>query len=603
MMQQYLDVNTLLLMGSIATLAIGASVFIASSRRGFAELWTWNAANLSMLAALLLAPARPLLPEALFVALDGGLGLLGLAFYAAAGASLLSGTSHVRERLLAILAAAALLAALTLFVEASWPRNLLFSVAATILCVREGLAIAALARRARMRGGPGAIVAMFWLGALLFALQAALGALGARRGEVSAFLDAPGELDLFAAVALVVGMNFGLLVVLMSRLEREMTGKVFELGESRNNLQILYDAFAGTVGSVDLEELIPRILELLQRRLSVDVAALYLREGGGEALALIAQRGFDANSIAALLGPQRGDSGAWKSFIERRASSRRIEDYPEGPVKQALCNIGLRVIGCFPIAARGESLGALTIGYKDQTRLDEARTALLETLTLQLGAVVKAATLHDALNQANMRLDALASTDALTGLANRRTALRVLEREAARARRGSGRIAVIMCDIDHFKLFNDEHGHVCGDAVLANTAATISQSVRSTDLAARWGGEEFLIIPGSSERSGLVALAERIRSQVEAAVCEFSGQHLSVTLTLGVSICEASVKAETAIALADEALYEGKRGGRNRVVVHERESGPLPSQDEEEIELLQPAEEQEEAGSIDAKLP
>ena len=124
-----------------------------------------------------------------------------------------------------------------------------------------------------------------------------------------------------------------------------------------------------------------------------------------------------------------------------------------------------------------------------------------------------------------------------------------------------------MCDIDRFKLFDDTHGHDCGDYVLANTATLIMESVRATDLAARWGGEEFLVILGQGEEPGIAALAERIRHRVEAAVWEYAGKCLSVTVTLGVAICPPLTDREAVISLADAVMYEGKHSGRNRVTV------------------------------------
>jgi diguanylate cyclase (GGDEF)-like protein len=377
-------------------------------------------------------------------------------------------------------------------------------------------------------------------------------------------------------VIFLAALNFALLVIFMTRLEREITGKVTELGESRNELQILYDAFSETVGSIDLEELLPRIIDLVHHRLRADMVAIYLREPGEESIVLVAQRGLDAKGIDVLMRPQVERSASWRAFHDRRSAIWRIEDYKEGAVKEVLEEHGIAIVGSFPLAARGESLGALTLGYRDAGLLDDSRIALLETLTLQLGAIVRSAALHDQLDRANARLDNLASTDTLTGLANRRAAMRALDREVARAKRFAGMLAVIMCDIDHFKEFNDTYGHDCGDYVLANLAQIFTDTVRSTDLASRWGGEEFLIVLGSASPEGALGFAERLRAKVELAVWDFGGKRLSVTITLGVAISTPEAGGEAAISLADAALYEGKRAGRNRVVLRDSEETPIP---------------------------
>jgi diguanylate cyclase (GGDEF)-like protein len=553
--------------------AIGLTVFLVISRRGFIGLWAWNLANLAIMVFFLVALAQPLLPVPLFVVLHNGLGLLGLVSFAATTTFLLSGTPTLKTLLLCVIGVEALLLALTFLFDARWPRALLVSSVSAVLCGQQSLAIARLARKERMKIGAEGIALIFGVGAMFFTVRSAITVVSASGKALG--IDAFEPVSILVTIILFLCFDFALLLVLMTRLERSITAKVFEMGESRNDLQILYDASTETAGSVDLDELIPRILDLLHNRLKVDFAAFYLREPGGDRLTLVGQRGLDTAAITALMGPQQVTSTAWQAYEQGHASARKIEDYPDGPIKDALSNLGLSVIGAFPLAARGESLGSLTIGYRNAADLDDMKMALLETMTLQLGSVVRAAGLHDELNRANARLDVLASTDALTGLANRRTALRVLEREADRARRGSGRIAVIMCDIDHFKRFNDENGHDCGDFVLANTATTINRCVRTTDLASRWGGEEFLVILGESEPSGIVALAERIRARVEAAVWEYSGKRLSVTLTLGVAICTADTDGAVAVSMADAALYEGKMGGRNRVSIHA--SADIPS--------------------------
>ncbi|MDA8411886.1 MAG: sensor domain-containing diguanylate cyclase, partial [Treponema sp.] len=264
-------------------------------------------------------------------------------------------------------------------------------------------------------------------------------------------------------------------------------------------------------------------------------------------------------------------------------------------LKDALQELGLASFAAFPIVDRGQSLGSLGVAFKDETALDEARSSLFETMARQLGSIVRAAMLHAELERANARLDILASTDALTHLPNRRTALRVLEREISRAKRLGSKISVIMCDIDHFKLFNDRHGHDCGDYVLVQTATLIADSLRSTDLASRWGGEEFLLILGNADPEGVVGLAERIRKRVQAAVMEYEGLRLSVTITLGVAISSPDLGGDAVIAKADEALYEGKRLGRNRVgVAVDRDLSSLeigkgfrsPQGEEEPLDLL-----------------
>jgi diguanylate cyclase (GGDEF)-like protein len=178
----------------------------------------------------------------------------------------------------------------------------------------------------------------------------------------------------------------------------------------------------------------------------------------------------------------------------------------------------------------------------------------------------------------------LATTDGETGLFNKRHFLRTLELECERARRGERSLGLLMIDIDHFKRYNDEHGHPAGDAVLRQVAAMIARTFRRTDLPARYGGEEFaVILPDQDERTTAVA-GERLRRTIEAlAQPVFDGRQLApVTISVGaVALPGQETTPERLIQMADLALLRAKRNGRNRV----------------EIEFWQPPTDQAEAAS------
>lgn len=159
----------------------------------------------------------------------------------------------------------------------------------------------------------------------------------------------------------------------------------------------------------------------------------------------------------------------------------------------------------------------------------------------------------------------LSRTDGLTGLYNRRHLDETLAHELQRAVRTREPLAVIMCDVDHFKRFNDEHGHEQGDRVLQAVAGLMRDSLRGYDSACRYGGEEFLAILPGTDLPGAAGVAERLRREVEAARVD----GLRVTLSLGVAgypEIGGGVEAETLVAAADAALYRAKQAGRNRVM-------------------------------------
>ncbi|NQV49379.1 MAG: diguanylate cyclase [Candidatus Marinimicrobia bacterium] len=171
---------------------------------------------------------------------------------------------------------------------------------------------------------------------------------------------------------------------------------------------------------------------------------------------------------------------------------------------------------------------------------------------------------------ANERLKELSRVDGLTGIANRRRLDEELEREWKRMLRDKHPLSVIMCDIDHFKLYNDSYGHQQGDDCLTRVAKAIQDSVnRPGDLASRYGGEEFCIVLPETSSAGAVKIAELVRKNVNALKLEHSTSPVAkmVTLSLGVAtvIPEQGSQPSVLLEAADRALYQAKGNGRNRV--------------------------------------
>jgi len=191
-------------------------------------------------------------------------------------------------------------------------------------------------------------------------------------------------------------------------------------------------------------------------------------------------------------------------------------------------------------------------------------TAVYGTLTLALCAYVIAQ-----LRDREARLEVLSKTDALTGVTNRRHFMEVVGRELARAGRYETPISCVMIDLDHFKRVNDEHGHLVGDRVLVAVTDAIGRSVRESDYVARYGGEEFVILLPATDVDGARELAERCRSTVATTQVADRAGPLSVTASMGISSFEKGNigTVDELLSAADQALYEAKKLGRNRVVV------------------------------------
>lgn len=154
--------------------------------------------------------------------------------------------------------------------------------------------------------------------------------------------------------------------------------------------------------------------------------------------------------------------------------------------------------------------------------------------------------------------------DPLTGLGNRRSFDQSIMKEIARARRGDGALSLVMCDLDFFKQVNDTHGHDVGDAVLRSFAKLIASTIRSFDIAARFGGEEFTILMPGADMMQAMAIAERIRSALEHSNWDIPAKR--ITASFGVATLSSSDSPDSLLKKADLAMYRAKATGRNRVV-------------------------------------
>ncbi|HEV8593270.1 MAG TPA: GGDEF domain-containing protein, partial [Pyrinomonadaceae bacterium] len=171
------------------------------------------------------------------------------------------------------------------------------------------------------------------------------------------------------------------------------------------------------------------------------------------------------------------------------------------------------------------------------------------------------------LKQAQLSLEELAATDFLTGLYNRRNFLHLAENEIKHAARFRHNLALIAFDLDYFKSINDTYGHAAGDNVLAVTSKIFKARLRTTDIVARLGGEEFAALLPYTNLENAKVLAEYLRSEIEANEIVFGEEKIKVTASFGVAELS-GVDADVAALLerADRLLYEAKRRGRNRIV-------------------------------------
>ena len=220
------------------------------------------------------------------------------------------------------------------------------------------------------------------------------------------------------------------------------------------------------------------------------------------------------------------------------------------------------------VALLSTEVSKVTVSGDLSLRLTTGGRDELGTLAAAVNAMLTAIQKTKAeLLQAQESLRFHAEHDALTGVLNRRAIRDLLRKELARCRREKNTLGIILADVDHFKKINDRYGHAAGDAVLVTAMQRISSTLRSYDVVGRYGGEEFLIIAPGCDLELAQKLAERIRTAVGDQPVDLGDENATITLSLGVTLGTAESDPEFLVTLADSAMYQAKRNGRNRVEV------------------------------------
>lgn len=230
---------------------------------------------------------------------------------------------------------------------------------------------------------------------------------------------------------------------------------------------------------------------------------------------------------------------------------------------------------CVPLISQGAVLGLIHVSARDGTALTPLERAAIESVAEHLAVVLHSLQLRESLRVQSLR-------DPLTGLYNRRYLDESLPREIERCERRGRPLSVMMLDVDHFKRFNDEHGHVAGDALLARIGEVLAAVTRGEDIACRYGGEEFAVVMPEANQAQAAERAEQIRIAIGGASVTYMRREIGpVTASIGVHELRSRIDTpESLIANADRNLYAAKHAGRNRVLCSADASGmtaPTPA--------------------------
>ena len=217
---------------------------------------------------------------------------------------------------------------------------------------------------------------------------------------------------------------------------------------------------------------------------------------------------------------------------------------------------------CIPILAHGETIGLLHLAFRagggNQSKDEQRRLAMV--CAEQISLAIANAKLRDQLRDQSIR-------DALTGMFNRRYMLETCRREFSRAARAGQNVSILSMDVDHFKKFNDNHGHDAGDTVLRAVSECLMANFRDEDVACRFGGEEFVVLLPGTTAEAAVRKAEDVRTKIESLVVRYVDANLPrITMSIGVAAFpQTGDNPQAVLKAADDALYRAKDAGRNRV--------------------------------------
>lgn len=208
----------------------------------------------------------------------------------------------------------------------------------------------------------------------------------------------------------------------------------------------------------------------------------------------------------------------------------------------------------------------LFVEQNESTALAGIRQMLFTNLAISLAVtLVVLFLIHFAFGRYQGRIEEMATTDKLTGLLNRHAFTILIEKLIAELRREPRPVALLMADVDHFKSINDRHGHLAGDAVLEHVAKILQKSLRTSDLAVRWGGEEFLMVLKGCRPDEARHIAENLRESIAGTPVNVGEKSIDVSISIGIASFAPAELPSQAIDRADSALYKAKQGGRNRV--------------------------------------
>ncbi|HKX12264.1 MAG TPA: diguanylate cyclase [bacterium] len=340
-----------------------------------------------------------------------------------------------------------------------------------------------------------------------------------------------------------------------------------KLEASLNELSMLYNISQALTGSIDPEELCNLLCDVIVRNVGIQDFAILLLDEETQKMEVKAARGFKRNDYVRELTFELGEGISGKVAKTRQPIYIPDTSKDSGYMHYKGAKTEDGSFLSLPIVAKGLILGAINFSRQEVNAFSEGEIRLLTTVAGQVAIALENARLYAKTKEMTL-------IDDLTKVYNRRHFQKILEMEVKRAKRFRRPLSLLMIDVDYFKRFNDTFGHLEGDHVLAELAASLADNLREVDTVARYGGEEFsVVLPNTAvEEARIVAF--KLKDIVEKLHIR-QGRPLNQQVTVSIGAAELDFDKDTPDEIlnhADMALYGAKSQGRNCVVLHRKET-------------------------------
>lgn len=306
----------------------------------------------------------------------------------------------------------------------------------------------------------------------------------------------------------------------------------------------------------DADVFLREAMELLIRNRLVDGVVLHLLEHGR--LRLHASYGIGSEKEKLV-----------DEHIQSRVSGR-VQDLPAGEFRMLDERRGeaLYPLVCLALQGRSRAVGVMTALTATRHALTPREAGMIASAANLIALGIENVQVMRENDEKQTELEQLAISDPLTGLYNRRFMDEYLRIHMAMARRQQARVSFVAIDLDHFKKLNDAYGHDRGDQVLVQVASVIREAARTSDLAVRSGGEEFMVVMAGADQDGAMVYARRVQAELRSQTYEGVSPDFQVTVSIGIAVYpEHGTTLPALLRVADESLYEAKRAGRDRIAI------------------------------------